>query len=135
MQISLMLLCCLLSSVCAAGEFEVGRLSMPPCSKVEYRQQTIFPGVKIGVPEARIAPQTVRVSAVVEGSGVDSPNNAEVMRTCVASASELGVSVMAADTAGAAAIFKDRLMSCLKTRAPSVRVDVAFLKSESRCEW
>lgn len=135
MERSLMFLCCLLPSLCASGEFEVGQQSMPPCSKVEYRQQTIFLGVKIGIPEVRIAPQTVRVSAVVEGNGVDLPNNAEVMKACVASASEIGVNVMAADTAGASPLFKERLISCLKTKAPSIRTDVVFLKSESRCDW
>lgn len=135
MKNTLILLCCLLPTVCLAGEFEVGRLSLSPCSKVEYQQQTVFPGFKIGVPEVRQAPQTVRISAYVEGAGVDSPTNAEVVKACVASASELGVVVMASDTAGASPLFKERLISCLKTRAPSIRVDVVFLKSESRCDW
>lgn len=125
----------LLPIAALAGEFEVGRLSLPPCSKVEYKQQTLLPFAKINVPEVLQAPQTVLMSAVIEGAGIDSPNNAEAVRGCVTFASEIGAYVIASDTAGVTPLFKERLVSCLRVRAPNTRVEVLFLKSASQCAW
>jgi hypothetical protein len=124
-----------LPTAALAGEFEVGRLSLPPCSKVEYKQQTVLPFAKINVPEVRQAPQTVLVSAVIEGTGIDSPKNAEAVKGCVTFASEIGAYVIASDPAGATPLFKERLVSCLRVRAPNTRVEVLFLKSASQCAW
>jgi hypothetical protein len=123
-------------AVVHAAEYELGRLTLPPCSKVEWRSEGGIPGIKFNVPEVKVAPQNVLLSAHIEGAGVEAPENAPAVRECATGAfSSIGAGVAASDTAGATGLFRELLTKCLVERAPNVKIGTAFIKTATTCAW
>lgn len=115
------------NNIALSGEYPVGKLVLPPCTKVEYKNQIVFPGVN---------PQQMKLSVFVTGKNIDTPENQDVVRQCIKeTSSSIGLNVMASDTAGASALFKQTLEQCLRSKAPHVRVASAFIKTQSSCAW
>jgi hypothetical protein len=119
-----------------AGEYELARLSLPPCTKIEWRSEGTVPGFKIQVPVVKTAPQELVLSARVEGSGVDAAENDSIIRSCVSQVySSIGLSVTAWDTGGATGLFKELITNCVHARAPRVNIAAAYIKSATSCAW
>jgi hypothetical protein len=122
--------------VCIAGQFDVAEVLLTPCTKTNYRQEKIWLGLNIRTPEVIQAPQKAHVSVIIDGAGVDDPNNRKVLNECINEASkQIGIMVIASDTIGSSSIFKEKLVDCIQSKTTSIRLSSVFLKSETICSW